>query len=106
MENSSEYQQYINQQLGTQLPIHDYEIWFNTLVDHINQLLLTDVPRLIQVLYRLDVEEKKIKDLHKQQPGTDAAVLIARLMIQRQQEKIIARKKFNTGRDIPEDEKW
>jgi hypothetical protein len=58
------------------------------------------------VLYRVDVSEPKLKNLLQANPQTDAAVIIADLLIERQAEKIKTRESFKGKRDIPEDEKW
>lgn len=72
----------------------------------INYLLLHDFAALIQVLYRVDVSEQKLKQLLQQQPQTDAALLIAHLLLERQEEKRKIRQSFRSKDDIPEDEKW
>jgi hypothetical protein len=58
------------------------------------------------VLYRIDVSEPKLKKLLHANPKTDASVIIADLLIERQAEKIKTRESFKGKRDIPDDEKW
>ena len=74
--------------------------------DRINELLQKDFPALLNILYRIDVNEEKLKSLLKSQPGTDAAVLITQLIIERQKEKLRSRDINKTFGDIPEDDKW
>jgi hypothetical protein len=76
------------------------------LVVHINQLLLNDFNRLVQILYRVDVSEKKLKELLHANPQMDAPVIIADLLIDRQQQKIKTRESFCSNDNIPEEEKW
>jgi hypothetical protein len=76
------------------------------LIDAINYLLVNDFHKLVVVLYRVDVSEPKLKKLLQANPKTDAAVIIADLLIERQAEKIKTRESFKGKRDIPEDEKW
>jgi hypothetical protein len=57
-------------------------------------------------LYLVDVSEKKLKNLLSLHPQTDAAEIIAGLLIERQEEKKESRASFKKDRDIPEDEKW
>lgn len=76
------------------------------LVDYINHLLLHDFKRLLQILYTIDVDEQKLKKCLQQNPKTDAAVLIADLLIQRQEEKIKSKQEFKQDTNIPENEKW
>lgn len=61
------------------------------LTDHINHLINTDFEKLIYYLYRIDVNETKMKQLLEQQGGENAAQLIAQLIIERQLQKIKSR---------------
>jgi hypothetical protein len=76
------------------------------LILYINHLLLHEFSKLIQILYRIDVDEEKLKALLSANPQTDAAVLIAGLLIERQEEKNRSRESFRSDEEIPEDEKW
>lgn len=76
------------------------------LVLYINHLLVYDFNRLIQVLYRVDVSEKKLKELLGENPQTDAAIIIAELLIQRQEEKLRTKEAFKPDNNIPEYDKW
>jgi hypothetical protein len=88
------------------LPLVKREALRQQLADAINYLLVSDFSRLVQVLYRVDVSEQKLKQLLQEQPTADAAVLISDLLIQRQEEKIKTRQSFRSEDNIPEDEKW
>lgn len=77
-----------------------------SLIDHINFLLVNDFSKLVQILYRVDVDEKKLKLLLQQHPQTDAAVLITDLLIKRQEEKKRTRDLFSRNQDISEEETW
>jgi hypothetical protein len=76
------------------------------LVLHINHLLLNDFNRLVLVLYRVDVSEKKLKELLQVNPQTDAAIIIADLLIERQQQKIKTKESFRRNDNIPDEERW
>jgi hypothetical protein len=76
------------------------------LVLHINHLLLNDFNRLVLVLYRVDVSEKKLKELLQVNPQTDAAIIIADLLIERQQQKIKTKESFRSNDNIPDEERW
>ena len=76
------------------------------LIVYVNHLLLHDFNKLVQVLYRVDVDEKKLKQLLQQNKETDAAVIIADLLIQRQEEKIKAKAAFKSNDTISDEEKW
>lgn len=73
----------------------------------INELIIKDFHALIQLLYRIDVNEKKIRIYLNENAGDDAAPLLADLIIERQLQKIESRKKFSSGYNKPsEEEKW
>jgi hypothetical protein len=77
------------------------------LAAHINDLINTDFERLVQWLYRMDIDELKLKTVLQEYPGRDAGEMIAALMIERQLQKIKSRREFRQGdNDIDEQEKW
>lgn len=108
MEDEQQLQQDIV--LHTQLavmPGADPEIFRQKLADYVNHLVNNDFNKLVLILYRLDVSEKKLKQLLATEPAIDAGRLIATLIIERQLEKIKLRKQYSQPADnIPEDEKW
>lgn len=77
------------------------------LVTCVNELILLDFDKLVRILYRLDIDEKKLKALLKQNEGTDAGQIIADLIIERQIQKIESRRQFKQrDDDISEEDKW
>jgi len=70
------------------------------------ELLRSDFPRLVQILYRLDVSEEKLKEQLKSNQETGAAVIIAEMIIERQLQKVEARKKSGGNENISDEEKW
>lgn len=74
-------------------PVHQQEL-FRHLVETVTDWLEHDFNRLIQVLYRMDVNETKLKRLLKDNPTRDAATIIVELMIERHVQKMEARKGF------------
>lgn len=76
------------------------------LAEGINQLIQTDFARLINILYRIDISEKTLKQTLQQQADKDAGLLIAELIIERQLEKQKMREKFKSPDNIPDDDKW
>lgn len=79
------------------------------LIFYVNHLLLHDFNKLVQILYRVDVSERKLKELLQENPQTDAALIIADLLIKRQEEKIKIRKAFKTRPSTDNsigEEKW
>lgn len=76
------------------------------LAAYINTLIQSDFNKLVQLLYRIDVDEAKLKAILKQNPDTDAGLIIAGLVIERQLEKIESRKENENNNIIPDDDKW
>ena len=87
--------------------VKDDSITKQVLVDKINELINTDFQKLVSILYRMDVSEKKLKQLLNENQGTNAALIITDLMIERQEQKIISRQQFRKkDENINDDEKW
>jgi|SRR5436853_394488 hypothetical protein len=77
------------------------------LTAYINSILNLNVEKLVSLLYRLDISEKKIRECLAVNAGQDAAPLIAQLIIERQEQKIKSRQQY-TRRDqsIDEEDAW
>jgi len=72
----------------------------------INHLIQTDFAQLINILYRIDISERTLKETLQQQADEDAGLLIARLIIERQLQKQKVRAQFRSQENIPDDDKW
>jgi hypothetical protein len=73
----------------------------------INELINKDFESLIQLLYRIDVNEKKIRLYLNQKPNEDSANVLAGLIIERQLQKIETRKKFKSKNSQEKnEERW
>lgn len=97
---------HINQSLNTSIDATSLEELRKKLSAYINQLINTDFEKLISLLYRIDVNETKLRNLLAASAGREAAQLITDLIIERQLQKIESRKNSKPQDDIPEDEKW
>ncbi|GAC1453013.1 MAG: hypothetical protein NVSMB7_15740 [Chitinophagaceae bacterium] len=87
-----------------QMPLNDIR---RRLQAAVNGLIENDFQKLVYVLYRIDVNERKLKYLLQENVGEEAAVIIADLIIARQIEKIASRRQFNRQNDAPGDEeRW
>ena len=64
----------------------------------INDLIQNNFQKLIALLYKVDVDENKLKRILKEDTGKDAAVIIARLIIERELQKIKTRKQYKNGK--------
>jgi hypothetical protein len=61
----------------------------------INELINNDFNALVQILYRIDVDEKKLKQLLKESKDSDTASIIADLIVERQLQKIKSKSWFS-----------
>ncbi len=86
---------------------HDEKLLLQQLADKINHHIQHDFGYLVSLLYRLDISEAKLKTLLAENKNTDAGLLIAEMIVQRQAEKIRSRKAFRQkDGDISDEEKW
>jgi hypothetical protein len=87
----------LNNTHGLDLPVTaTLEMLEQALAERINTMITADFNRLISLLYRIDVSETKLKQLLKENAGTDAGLLIARLILERQWQKIETRRKYRS----------
>ena len=76
------------------------------LINFINNLKKNDFASLVQLLYRIDIDEKKLKKLLQEKAGTDAAPVIADIIIKRQLQKMATRKQFGKENNASGKEEW
>jgi len=94
-------------ELGMTVQGNNFQLNRQMLINRINELIQSDFQQLILVLYRVDVNEDKLKYLLKENSEENAAIIIADLLIERQSQKIISRQQFNKrDNEIDENEKW
>lgn len=93
-------------ELGIISPDQNFSVNKQLLAERINELLISDFQKLISILYRVDINEQRLKTLLKENPGTDAGLIIADLMIERQIQKIKSRQQYQRDENISDDEKW
>lgn len=97
----------INSSLDLQLATSlSYDELHKKLSAEITHLINNDFEKLVYYLYRIDVNENRMRTLLEQRDGENAAELIADLIIERQLQKIESRKKFRNEENIDENEKW
>ena len=72
----------------------------------ITELINTNFNRLLQMLYRIDIDEIKLKQSLNQNKESDAALIITDLIISRQLQKILIKKQTITNENISPDESW
>lgn len=72
----------------------------NDLIAFINDCIQHDFNKLVQLLYRIDVSEEKLKYILQLNPNEDAAKLIAAVIIERLAATKAARASFSTSGKI------
>lgn len=71
---------------------------FAELSAYLNELALSNFNKLVSILYRADVAESKVRTALSNASGTvSAGEIIARLLIEREQDKMEWRRKFRAG---------
>jgi hypothetical protein len=80
----------------------------NFLAEKIDTMIRMDFGALVQLLYRIDVSEAKLRELLAAADGP-AGKIIARLIMERQWQKIETRRKYNKpgeGTTGSDEERW
>jgi hypothetical protein len=72
----------------------------------INELIDRDFGKLVGILYRIDVSESKLRNVLEANAGEQASDLIARLILQRQLEKMKTRVEHKAKSKDSGEEEW
>jgi hypothetical protein len=65
------------------------------LAEKINEMINKDFNALVQLLYRIDVNEAKLRGVLRDNQASDSGRLIARLILERQWQKILTRREYS-----------
>jgi len=104
---NKELQYYLQQTFALPGSVNEVQDAENFLAEKMNELIKNNFNHLVQVLYRIDINETKLKEVLKNNPHEDAGKIIARLIIERQQQKMVSKNTFKKSEEgISEDEKW
>ncbi|GGB09739.1 hypothetical protein [Puia dinghuensis] len=76
------------------------------LAENLNRWILTDFNALLQFLYRIDISETRVRSLLKEEPNEDAGRLLAKLVLERQWQKMQTRQQFRSGDASSDEERW
>lgn len=99
--------QSLQESLSVSLVGNTWEEMRQKVYERIQYLVVHDFKSLVDVLYRADVNERKLKQILSSNQDKDAAIIIGDLIIERQLEKWRSRNEFRAkDDDIPEEEKW
>ncbi|AYD46298.1 hypothetical protein [Arachidicoccus soli] len=66
-----------------------------------------DFNQFVEILYRVDINEKVLKDKLNNAAIGETGEIIAKLLLERQKQKLVLRNQFHFSKEnIPEDERW
>jgi hypothetical protein len=107
MDNAALIKVYLQDELAIKSPDHpSMEELTAALAAYVNRLISTDFEKLVRLLYRIDVNENKLKHMLKENKGQEAGELIASLIIERQILKIKTREQFKPPGSHTDEENW
>lgn len=69
-------------------------------------MISSDFSSLVRLLYKIDVDEKKLKQHLVENADHNSAAVIADLIIERQLQKIETRRQFSRNKPPGNDEGW
>ncbi len=94
--------------LQKELSTTQMELFRKELADKINYLLVNDFASLVQILYRIDIDETRLKESLQQRKTESGGIVIADMMIKRISNSIATKKLFSNlaSNNIDEDLKW
>ena len=96
----------VAEELGIAVQGNSFQLNKQVLINRINELIQFNFQQMVLVLYRVDVNEEKLRYLLKENGEEDAASIIADLLIERQEEKIKMKNSFKTNNNISDDDRW
>ncbi len=102
-----ELQYYLQQNFHLPAKINGIAEAETFLAEEINELIKNNFDRLVQILYRIDISETRLKQVLSNNPNEDAGKIIAALLIERELQKIKSRQQFSQkDGDFSDEEKW
>jgi hypothetical protein len=84
--------------LAEVLPADELEI---VLAAKLNALIQSDFSALVRLLYRIDISESGLRKLLTENEREDAGKIIAKLIMERQWQKIVSRRQYKGGEQAP-----
>jgi hypothetical protein len=98
----------LNDTMEMSIPANsNFEKLHQFLSQYVHQLIATDLHKLLNLLYRIDVSEEKLNDMLVKNDKAGAGSIIADLIIERQLQKIKTRQQFRKEvNDIDEKERF
>ena len=76
-----------------------YEALKKLLSERIMDMIDHEFDRFVNLLYRIDISESKVKQALSEQPFSKGVEKVADMIIQRQMQKVATRKQYSSQRD-------
>ncbi|MCO5247762.1 MAG: hypothetical protein M9887_02270 [Chitinophagales bacterium] len=86
------------------LVINTEEELLQWLTTQVEEMVSHDFDGLIQLLYRIDVDERKLKALIAENNAFESNRVIAKMILERQKQKVFWRNKFKSNQNEDDDE--
>jgi hypothetical protein len=98
----------VGNSLDVKLPAKvSYQEMMTMIAGHVNHLIDKNFQGLLQLLYRIDIPEKTLREHLAKDENGDTGSIIAIMMIERIKQKMESRKKYSKpATDIPEADQW
>jgi len=94
-------------ELELELKETDHARWKELLAEKIDDLIRHDFQKLVNILYRMDVSETRLRAMLEENTSEPAGMIIAGLMIDRQDQKIKSREMFwKNNNAINDEDAW
>jgi hypothetical protein len=108
MSNAAEIKELLSNEMGITVtgPVANFDDLKSLLTEKFNELIKTDFNSLVQLLYRIDISEAKLKQALKENEGKNTGEILAEMTIERQMQKIKSRQQYKRDENISDDEKW
>ncbi len=71
-----------------------YQELFEQIYPHIDQMISTEYEKLLNIMYRIDLDENKITTYLKQNPMADTSEVITDLILKRELQKVVIRNMY------------
>jgi hypothetical protein len=107
MDKQAEIRNYLQAEFGIATQAgENFDRMEDLLSVYIDELIRNDFSKLVNLLYRIDVSESRLRIVLAENSDRHAGQLIAHLMLERQLQKMESREKFKPGTTATDDEKW
>ena len=73
-----------------------YEELFEQIFPHIDKMIVEEYEKLLNIMYRIDLDEGKINRYLRQNPMADTSEVITDLILKRELQKVVIRKIYST----------